>query len=169
MKIFLVGLLGSGKSNLGKKVAQSLRLPFIDLDVVIENQLGMPVSKIFTSKGEEYFRNIEAAALRVQSEQNEFVMATGGGTPCFHNNITFINQTGKSIFLNTPIQTILKRMNSAEKSSRPLLSNVSDDQMEQVLQQMLNNRISYYQQAHFTLNGDTATPWDVVQLVTKSN
>ena len=86
MKLYLIGLPGSGKSVLAKKISRSLRLPVFDLDECIEMQEGVKISEIFSAKGQEYFRTIEADALRKQSESKEFVMATGGGTPCFHNN-----------------------------------------------------------------------------------
>ncbi len=165
MKLYLVGLLGSGKSVLGKKISQSVQLPFIDLDDRIETQEGMKVSEIFTVKGEAYFRSMEAAILREQSKAGEFVMATGGGTPCFFENMNFINKTGISIFLHTPVKEIVRRLAGPQKKSRPLLADVSDDQLEQKLQEMLNKRLLFYEQAHFTVNGATASAWDIVQLV----
>src|SRR5688572_17553731 len=110
MKLFLIGLLGSGKSFLGKELAKALNLPFIDLDDILEKKEGMKVSEIFSAKGEEHFRILEATALREQSTQKAFVMATGGGTPCFHDNMTHINQCGTSVFLNTPVSEIVKRL-----------------------------------------------------------
>lgn len=165
MKLYLIGLLGSGKSVLGKKISQLTQLPFIDLDDMIEMQEGMKVSEIFSTKGQEYFRTIEAAALRKQSEAKEFVMATGGGTPCFHKSMTFINQTGTSVFLNTPVEEIVKRLEGAQRKLRPLLENVPDDEIQQTLEKMLQIRLSFYEQAHVTVNGATATAQDVLQLV----
>lgn len=163
MKIFLIGLMGSGKSFLGKKIAQSIQLPFLDLDAEIEKQEGLSISKIFSTQGKEYFRTIEAAALRKHSEVKEFVMATGGGTPCFHNNMSFINQIGTSIFLDTPMKEILERLNSPQKKLRPLLEGVSGDAIEQTLEKMLEIRLPFYEKANFTVNG--ATVWDILQLL----
>jgi shikimate kinase len=165
MKLFLIGLLGSGKSFLGKELAQQLKLPFIDLDDVLESQERMKVSEIFSAKGEAHFRKMEATALRNQSEQKEFVMATGGGTPCFHDNLSFINQAGISVFLNTPISEIVKRLQGAERKSRPLLANVSDDQLQPTLEAMLQSRMQFYKQAHFTVNGATVTAQEILNLV----
>src|SRR5688572_4732227 len=125
MKLYLIGLLGSGKSVLGKELSNLLRIPFIDLDDVLEAQEGMKVSEIFSTKGEDQFRIMEAAALREQSIQKEFVMATGGGTPCFHDNMSFINKTGTSVFLDTPVSEIVKRLKGEQRKIRPLLANVS--------------------------------------------
>jgi shikimate kinase len=165
MKIYLVGLPGSGKSLLGRKLSKSINLPFIDLDAELEKHEGLKVAKIFAGKGQDYFRTLEADMLRKLSDEKEFVMATGGGAPCFHNNMEFINQTGTSIFLNTPIATIASRISPKEKKTRPLLEDVPDDQLEQKLEELLKRRLTYYQQAHFTIDGGTATDWDILQLL----
>jgi len=165
MKIYLIGLPGSGKSLLGKKLSKSINLPFIDLDAALEKQEGLKVSKIFAGKGQDFFRTIEAEMLRKLSDEKEFVMATGGGTPCFHDNMEFINQTGTSIFLDTPTALIASRINPKEKETRPLLEDVPDDQLDKKLEELLNRRLVYYKQAHFTIDGGTATAWDVLQLL----
>ena len=87
-----------------------MELPFIDLDDAIEAKEGKKISAIFSEKGEDYFRKVEADELRSQSKAKNFVMATGGGVPCFHNNIQFMNEEGMSIFLNTPLTTIVSRI-----------------------------------------------------------
>lgn len=165
MKLFLIGLMGSGKSILGKKISQSVQLPFIDLDKEIEKHEGLKISEIFAKDGEEYFRSLEATALRKCSEVEEFVMATGGGAPCFHDNMNFINQTGTSIFLDTPIKDIVNRMGSRQKESRPLLANVPEEELEQKLNSLAQKRLPFYRQAHITINGATATAWDVIQIL----
>jgi len=165
MKLFLIGLLGSGKSVLGKELSQRVKLPFIDLDDVLEAQAGMKVSEIFSTKGEEHFRMIEAASLREQSSQKEFVMATGGGTPCFHDNMMYINKTGTSVFVNTPVSEIVKRLKGEQRKSRPLLANVSDDQLQPTLEAMLQNRLRFYKQAHFTVNPEISTVLDILELL----
>src|SRR6185503_20434689 len=100
MKIFLLGLPGSGKTTLGKELSNALRLPFVDLDSEIERLEGKKISEIFAANGEEYFRNLESSELRKRcTSKGEFVMATGGGTPCFFDNMEWINRAGKSIFL----------------------------------------------------------------------
>lgn len=167
MKIFLIGMPGCGKSVLGKGLSKSINLPFIDLDAELEKQENLKVSEIFKSKGQDYFRDIEAVALRSRSTEAEFVMATGGGTPCFHNNMEFINETGTSIFLNTPVHVIADRLNLHEKQVRPLLEEIPHGQLVQNLEEILRRRKQYYEQAHFTIAGATATVWDVLQLLPK--
>ena len=169
MKLFLIGLLGSGKSFLGKELSKELKLPFIDLDDVIEKKEDMKVSEIFSAKGEGYFRMLEAAALREQSTQKEFVMATGGGTPCFHENISHINQNGTSVFLNTPVSEIVRRLKGEQRKSRPLLANLPDNQLQPTLEAMLQSRLQFYKQANITVNGASTTASDILkQLQTKN-
>src|SRR5690242_535239 len=98
MKIFLIGLMGSGKSFLGKKISESMNLPFIDLDTEIEKQEKLSIAEIFSAKSEDYFRTVETSLLRSNSAKKEFVMATGGGAPCFHGNMDYIKQTGISVY-----------------------------------------------------------------------
>ena len=165
MKLFLIGLLGSGKSFLGKELAQLVKLPFIDLDEVLEKQEGKKVSEIFSNSGEAQFRKMEAKALRAQSNQKEFVMATGGGTPCFHDNMDFINQVGTSIFLNTPISEIVNRLNDEEIKTRPLLSTIPKEQLQPTLEGMLQNRLPFYSKAHVQIQGATITAKEILNLL----
>jgi shikimate kinase len=166
MKLYLIGLPGSGKSFLGKKLAEEAKIPFIDLDQIIEQEAGASVSKIFAEKGEDYFRNLEAVALRQQSKVPDFVMACGGGTPCFHDNMKFINETGKSIFLNIPVTEIVKRLNGMEKQVRPLLAETSTETLENKLEDLLKKRQSFYNQATLILT-DIDSPSEILSRIKK--
>jgi shikimate kinase len=153
MKLYLIGLPGSGKSSLGKKLAEEAKIPFIDLDDVIEQEAGISISKIFAEKGEEYFRSLEAVALRQQSKAPEFVMACGGGTPCFHDNMKFINEAGTSFFLNIALEEIINRFRTTnEQGSRPLLAGSNAESLEQKLSALLTLRLPFYSQASITLD-----------------
>lgn len=154
-KIYLVGLPGSGKSFLGKKLADALQLPFIDLDKVVEEQTNKSIAHIFSKKGEAHFRELEANALRTQSEQPSFVMSCGGGTPCFHDNMKFINENGVSVFVNTPLPEILQRMTREETNQRPLFAAQGEESVEHTLQTLLQKRRPVYEQAHVILDGST--------------
>lgn len=150
---------------MGKALSKLLQLPFIDLDDVIEEQEGMKIAEIFSTKGEAYFRSAESAALRKQSEKKEFIMATGGGTPCFHDNIRFINATGTTVFLDIPIQEIAKRVKGRQKKSRPLLADVDDSKLDQELEDILQKRLPFYKQAHFTISSTKTTAQEIINLI----
>jgi shikimate kinase len=111
MKIFLIGMPGSGKTTLGKRLAKEMLLPFVDLDKEIERREGKSVQQLFTENGEDYFRQVESKELiEWSASAKSFVMATGGGTPCFYEGIKVINQSGLSIFLDVPLTTLLSRL-----------------------------------------------------------
>jgi shikimate kinase len=164
VRIFLIGLPGSGKSFLGKQIAAVVNLPFIDLDDVIAQREGMPVSEIFSAKGEPYFRSVEADTLREQCERDEFAMATGGGTPCFFDNMEVMNASGTSVFLNTPMTSIVQRLQADQKELRPLLAQTSDEQLEQKLNQLFEQRLPFYRQAHLTVTTEI-TAGELVKLI----
>jgi shikimate kinase len=154
MKIFLLGLPGSGKTTLGKKLAATLQLPFIDLDKEIERREGKPIREIFAEKKEDYFRRLESAELRKWCESaGDFVMATGGGAPCFFDNIDRINQSGKSIFLDVPASEIVRRMSLVPIEKRPLLAAAGKDGLKDSIEFLRSNRLSYYRQAAITMSG----------------
>lgn len=146
MKIYLIGLPGSGKTTLGRQVAEKLAVEFVDLDVEIERQEGKAVPDIFKEKGEDYFRLVEAGLLKVLAgSSRNFVMATGGGAPCFYDGIDVINATGLSVFLKVPVEEIFKRIN--DSTHRPLL--LSEDSKEQIqkLKTLESKRLAIYEKA----------------------
>jgi len=148
MKVFLMGMPGSGKTTLGAELAAELMIPFVDLDTEIEKREACSVSEIFAKKGEDHFRIVEASLLRewAGSEQS-FVMSTGGGAPCHHLGIDVINGSGISVFLNVPVQELVERLK--DKNDRPLLKN-GEDLLGQ-LTAMRKVRLPFYQRAHITL------------------
>lgn len=149
-KITLIGLPGSGKTHFGKIWSEFLNINFYDLDHLIEKDTGQIISEIFNDLGEDYFRKIETKILLkfFCEHQGEFILAAGGGTPCFNKNFEIINSHSKSVFLNTPIDKITKFVNN--KSERPLLN--TENTLKNELEKLYQKRIEYYQQAHFVLN-----------------
>jgi shikimate kinase len=146
MKVYLVGMPGSGKTTLGKKLAALLSIPFIDLDAEIEKSEQRKISDIFSSEGEVYFRRIESTLLQNwANSKKDFVMATGGGTPCFHKGMEIINKTGVSIFLNVSTGEILERIKN--NNERPLLAGDLLTR-EQKLLATASVRLPFYEQAH---------------------
>jgi len=150
MKIYLIGMPGSGKSTLGRKLARELLVEFVDLDNEIEKKEGKSVREIFAANGEEYFRLSESQVLTNWSvSPTSFVMATGGGTPCFFNGIQVINETGLSIFLDVPLSQLLFRLE--KKTDRPLLSSADEKEMEDKLNRLRSARLAIYEQAHIKI------------------
>jgi shikimate kinase len=155
MKIFLIGLPGSGKTTIGKQLAKALHLPFVDLDVEIEKAESKTVSEIFEKKKEDYFRKAEAMVLKsFCNSDSDFVMATGGGAPCFFDNMELINRSGKSIFLDVSAREIATRMMKTELATRPLLAKTTPDEVKDRIEFLRSHRLQFYQQATITLRDD---------------
>ena len=154
MKIYLIGMPGSGKTTLGLQLASDLMLDFVDLDAEIVKHEGMPVPDIFQGKGEAYFRQVESDVLHEWAASSKsFVMATGGGAPCFLQGIEVINQTGLSIFLDVDFSEIMRRISSA--THRPLLRASDDNERRTRLMKLLDTRLPVYRRAKITLHNPT--------------
>ncbi|MFY0651659.1 MAG: shikimate kinase [Cyclobacteriaceae bacterium] len=151
-KIFLTGMPGSGKSTLGKKLAPRLDIPFLDLDKVIVQAEGMTIPEIFSSKGEDHFRALEKKYLHKIIEENDrFLLATGGGAPCFFDNIDVMNSSGYVIFLNHSIEHIVSRV-IRKKAKRPLVAKMDDAEIQQDIEAMYKKRLPFYKKAHLVLD-----------------
>jgi len=166
MKIFLVGLPGSGKTTLGKELAKSLKLPFIDLDLEIEKTEGSTIPKIFKQKKEDYFRKVESRELKKWcAEPYDFVMATGGGVPVYFDNIDHMNQSGKSIFLDVPASEISKRIVNENISDRPLFAKAHPESIKDHVEFMRSHRLPFYKKAHYTLSGTTISADELLKVL----
>jgi len=152
VKIFLVGMMGAGKSYWKNWFSKKYALRGYDLDFLIEAMEEQTISEIFETEGEDSFRKKEAAMLRLLKQSKNFVAATGGGTPCFHKNMDWMNHQGITIWIDEPVSVLVERL-KAEKSHRPLINNLSDDELASYLQQKLNERKSFYIQATHHLEG----------------
>lgn len=153
MKIFLIGMMGSGKSFWSKKLSKKLKVGNYDLDFLIESHEEKTISEIFTEEGEPYFRKSESKILRWFGEKKAFVLATGGGTPCFHNNMKWMNEQGISIWIDEPISTLMERL-LPEKAHRPLIQKLADQELQVFLTNKLAERTLFYQQATHHLQAD---------------
>jgi shikimate kinase len=154
MKIFFIGMPGSGKTTIGKQVAFALNIPFVDLDEEIVLQEQMTIPEIFKTKGEDHFRFVESSLLKKwASTDDSFVMATGGGAPCFLDGIDVINNSGTSVFLNTSISTLAERVKN--KPDRPLLSASNEQELVSTLEKTFSARIPVYSEAKIVVDDPT--------------
>jgi shikimate kinase len=153
MLIYLMGYMGSGKTSVGKKLARKLQYDFVDLDRMIEEQAQQSISGIFEAKGEEGFRVLERAQLLRSFEFRDTVVALGGGTPCFFDNLEQINQHGISVYLKLSATSLAHRLKDS-KTKRPLLDGLSEGELFEYIQQQLGEREKYYNRAHLIAKGE---------------
>jgi shikimate kinase len=149
MKYFLVGMPSCGKSSLAKIIGKEINIQFIDLDKEIEIVEKRSINEIFNIKGEGYFRKIESEVLNSIIKSNKsFIMATGGGTPCYNDNMKIINNNGISIFLDVKISELETRLKN--KKDRPLLNRYQDK--GKILKKIYDERKSYYHESNYTIS-----------------
>ena len=146
-------MMGTGKSFWTKKLSKKLKVGGYDLDHLIESHEEKTITEIFEEDGEEYFRRSEAKILRWFAEKKAFVLATGGGSPCFHDNMDWMNKQGITIWIDEPVDTLAERL-LPEKDHRPLIRNLSENELKTFLSGKLAERSSFYQKATYHLQGD---------------
>ena len=156
MRIFLIGYMGSGKTTLGRKLAYILKYQFIDLDEYIEEHEGRTISQIFDEDGENYFRKLERVYLDRVIKKEDVVISTGGGTPCFFDNMELMNEYGKTIYINMHPKSILPRLLSSP-SKRPLFSGKDKKEMLDYVFKTLRSREKYYNKAKRVVKGYNLT------------
>ncbi len=150
-KIFLIGFMGSGKTTIGKKLANKLNIPFFDVDEEVVNDEGKDIPAIFESNGENYFRQKEHKKLTQLINENEaFVISTGGGTPCFNNNMELMNANGTTFYLKYTPEFLVSRLKNGIYK-RPLLQNINLSELNSFITSLLSEREFYYNQSHFTI------------------
>jgi shikimate kinase len=153
MKIFLIGMMGTGKTHWSKRLSKKLKAGGYDLDFLIESHEEKSIAEIFAQDGEAYFRKTEAQVLRWFGEKKTFVLATGGGTPCFSDNMEWMNNHGITIWIDEPVAILAERLKPG-KEHRPLIKDLSDDGLQQFLVNKLAERNAFYQQSTYHLQGD---------------
>ncbi len=164
MRIYLIGYMGSGKSTLGRRLAEHAGLQFVDMDHYIEQRNCKTIPKIFAEEGETEFRNKERKALEEVSAFSDVVIATGGGAPCFFDNIDFMNRTGKTIFLNIDPDILAARLMQS-KTERPLIKGKSKEELVQFIDETLKIRNRFYSRAHFQITQPDIDLHDVMQML----
>ncbi len=149
MKISLIGMPAAGKSTIGRRMANDLGYTFIDLDHLIVELEGLSIPEIFSTQGEAYFRKIEKNALKTALEADKIVLATGGGTPCFFDNMEYLNTNSTSIWINLPIHHIVSRL--LKSKHRPLYQ-LPEEQLYQKIAETYQKRVVFYQRAKLVLH-----------------
>ena len=152
MRVFLIGYMASGKSTAAKKLAKKLGLAAIDLDKEIENTAEKTIPEIFKAEGEKAFRKRERAELRKWIAKDDFVMACGGGTPCFFESMDEMNGSGTTIYLQMTPKAVVDRV-MASKEERPILKGLSEEKMLKKVDFQIGKREPFYTRAKITVNG----------------
>ncbi|HEY8959605.1 shikimate kinase [Chitinophaga sp.] len=153
MKIYLLGFMGAGKSYWGKQLADHWQLPYYDLDEVIVEAEEMAIADIFATKGEDYFREKESRLLRELSKQDKFLISCGGGTPCFQENMDFMNEHGTTVWINPSVETMVERL-QRKKSKRPLIADLEDEDLVGFVEKKMAERLPFYQQSRHIITSD---------------
>ncbi|WP_298650975.1 shikimate kinase [uncultured Proteiniphilum sp.] len=165
-RIFIVGYMGSGKTTIGKRLARSFSLSFVDLDAYIENKYRKTVPVLFAEKGEEGFRKIESQVLREVAEFENIVISTGGGTPCFFDNMEVMNRAGVTIYLEAHPEELADRL-LASKTVRPLIAGKPKEELIPFITEHLARRECYYNKAQIVYHIDRMITKEEIHLTVR--
>lgn len=154
--------MGSGKSHISKILSEKLNFKLIDLDKEISRRNKLTIPEIFSKRGEIFFRKLEREALEeILATEENVILSLGGGTPAYYNNMEIINNNSKSIFLKASIATLLERL-TKQKEKRPLIANISDEDLPEFIAKHLFERNVFYSKAQFSVNTDNTEPETIV-------
>lgn len=161
-RVFLIGYMGVGKTTIGKLLSKELGVQFIDLDKSIESRYRKTIQEIFAEKGEEKFRSIERDMLREIAAFEDVLIATGGGTPCFYDNMDVMNQQGITIYLKASVSQLVSRL-VASKNVRPIIQGKSPKELQSFVKTHLAKREKYYTKAKLTCPTEQLTTYKDVK------
>ncbi len=156
--------MGSGKTTVGKKLAKRLGFQFIDLDDMIERKYKIEVREFFQKYDEKSFRKIEHDTLILTFQLSDTVIATGGGAPCFFDNMELINQNGISVYINMSDLSLFHRLSNSKKP-RPLVQNKSQEELKQFIKLHLEERLPSYSKAHITIKGENLDMDNLMEII----
>ena len=159
--------MGCGKSTLGRTLASTLKLTFIDLDSFLEEKYFRTIPQIFAEDGEDGFRKKERNVLEEVSAFDDVILATGGGAPCYFNNIDLMNHLGYCIFLDVETDSLISRLIHA-KTERPLIKGKSPDELRDFIEALMQKRRPFYEKARYILTGKEIRPDQVIDLLKTS-
>lgn len=161
-RILIIGYMGAGKTTLGKVLAKNLGLPFYDLDWYIESRMMKTVPQLFAERGEEGFRKVEHNMLHEVAEFEDVVISCGGGTPCFYDNMEYMNAQGDTVYLKASPEVLYAHLQMG-KVERPLLKNKTREEMQAFIQEQLAEREKYYTKARHIFNVDLLDNYEKIQ------
>ena len=162
-RVILIGYMGSGKTTVGKALSKETGMMFYDLDWYIESRMRKSVSQIFAEKGEEGFRKIEYNMLHEVAEFEDVIISCGGGTPCFFDNMDYLNQQGEVVYLKASPETLYKHLLMA-KIERPLLKDKSADELIAYITEHLKQREPFYEKARHILDVNVLDDYDKIKI-----
>lgn len=158
MRIYLIGFMTAGKTTLGRAYAEAKGWAFVDIDEALVEREGKTIAEIFAEDGEEHFRLVERETLEATANQyrEKVIFATGGGLPCFYDNVERLNQLGRTVYLALPPEELLRRIRK-DRADRPLVRDKTPEELEDFVNDLLAERQQYYQQAQHTLTQSEQT------------
>ena len=164
MRIILIGFMGSGKSTLGKRIAYALSLPFKDSDHEIELIHGKTIPQLFEEYGEHGFRTIEKEFIKSLSNEESYVLSTGGGLPCFNETMKVLKELGTTIYLQRPAKELARRLINS-KTERPLIKGKSFEELTAFIDETLTKREKFYLEAEFVAPREVDKPKEILQFI----
>lgn len=162
-RIILIGYMGSGKTTIGKALSKETGMMFYDLDWYIESRMRKTVAQIFAEKGEEGFRKIEYNMLHEVAEFEDVIISCGGGTPCFFDNIDYINQQGEVVYLKATPEVLYRHLLMG-KTERPLIKNKTPEELIAYITEQVAKREEFYNKARYTLDVSLMDNYEKIQL-----
>lgn len=162
--IILIGFMGVGKTTLGKRLANRLAIPFLDTDQLIQARTGKKITEIFEREGEESFRKMEHELIREEGLFSGKVVSLGGGMPCYNDNMSQLNSLGITIYLHRPAKELYQRLKQ-NKSKRPLIAELNDDDLLHFVEHKLADRELYYRKAKIIANRDQQHVDDLISAI----
>lgn len=162
-RIFIIGYMGAGKTTVGKALAKELNIEFYDLDWYIEARMRKTVKQIFDEQGEEGFRRIENNMLHEVGEFENVIVSCGGGTPCFFDNLDFMNRQGETVYLKATPEVLYGHLKMG-KTVRPLLLNKTPEEVQVFIKEQLQKREAFYTKAKHTLDVNLMDNYDKIKI-----
>lgn len=164
MKIFLTGMMGTGKSYWAQQIADAHAMDWADLDAQIEKDTSMTIKEIFATEGEAYFRDKEREVLHALTGFGNMIIATGGGTPCFHDNMQWMNDHGITIWIDEIVEVLAERLKK-EKEHRPLIKDLTDEELLHFLAIKLSERSKFYAQSQYHLQAGKISAHSFAEII----